>query len=58
VEAAGMMPEHEIHHRGQLYTMLAMPNVPRRRSRHDGMRTFRLDGRRLNLHLNSEIIRR
>jgi uncharacterized damage-inducible protein DinB len=23
-----MMPEHEIHHRGQLYTMLAMLNVP------------------------------
>jgi uncharacterized damage-inducible protein DinB len=22
------MPEHEIHHRGQLYTMLAMLNVP------------------------------
>jgi uncharacterized damage-inducible protein DinB len=23
-----MMPEHEIHHRGQLYTMLSMLNVP------------------------------
>jgi uncharacterized damage-inducible protein DinB len=23
-----MMPEHEIHHRGQLYTMLGMLNVP------------------------------
>ena len=23
-----MMPEHEIHHRGQLYTMLGMPYVP------------------------------
>jgi len=23
-----MLPEHEIHHRGQLYTMLAMLNVP------------------------------
>jgi uncharacterized damage-inducible protein DinB len=22
-----MMPEHEIHHRGQLYTMLGMLNV-------------------------------
>ncbi len=24
----GLMPEHEIHHRGQLYTMLAMLDVP------------------------------
>jgi len=23
-----MMPEHEIHHRGQIYTMLGMLNVP------------------------------
>jgi uncharacterized damage-inducible protein DinB len=23
-----MMPEHEIHHRGQLYTMLGMLDVP------------------------------
>jgi len=23
-----MMPEHEIHHRGQLYTMLSMLNIP------------------------------
>jgi len=23
-----MMPEHEIHHRGQLYTMLSMLDVP------------------------------
>ena len=23
-----MMPEHEIHHRGQLYAMLGMLNVP------------------------------
>jgi uncharacterized damage-inducible protein DinB len=23
-----MLPEHEIHHRGQIYTMLAMLNVP------------------------------
>ncbi len=24
----GLMPEHEIHHRGQIYTMLAMLDVP------------------------------
>ncbi|HZP47711.1 MAG TPA: DinB family protein [Vicinamibacterales bacterium] len=24
----GMMPEHEIHHRGQIYTMLALLDVP------------------------------
>jgi uncharacterized damage-inducible protein DinB len=23
-----MMPEHEIHHRGQIYTMLGMLDVP------------------------------